>query len=216
MNSLLYLTLSNYGKVIPLRDEIKDPNKLITWTEENFSYVRYNPSKDIDLYGLSVTSLDGGLSGYPDLDSLTEYNFKMGNLDTNGSFVKEQDMNVPTPVYEYPELKELCDEWTPDLFRTHILKINPGGYFPPHRDHTNTNLESLRLLMPLLNCSPTGLTFIIDNEIINWKHGTLYFVDTAKMHYLFNPSFEPSYMLVMNIAVNKKTVQTIIDKFQYR
>ena len=84
MNSLLYLTLSNYGKVIPLRDEIKDPNKLITWTEENFSYVRYNPSKDIDRYGLSVTSLDGGLSGYPDLDSLTEYNFKMGNLDTNG------------------------------------------------------------------------------------------------------------------------------------
>jgi hypothetical protein len=211
----LYLTLSNYGKVIPLKDRISDSEDFITWTEKEFEYVRYNPRKDINRYGLSITSLDGGLSGRPDLDSLTEYNHKLGNFSPD-NFIKEEDMNVPTPVYDYPSLKRLCDEWQPHLFRTHILRIDPGGYFPPHRDHTNTNLESLRLIMPLKNCEAPQLTFILDNDIIDWQQGRLYFIDTAKMHYLFNSSFEPAYMLVMNVGVNLHSVQNIINKFQYR
>ncbi|MBX3032387.1 MAG: hypothetical protein KF865_00555 [Bdellovibrionaceae bacterium] len=34
----------------------------------------YNPRKNIARQGLSLTSLDGGLGGIPDLDSLMEYN----------------------------------------------------------------------------------------------------------------------------------------------
>jgi hypothetical protein len=211
----LYLTLANYGKVIPLSIYMQNCSDFVNWTEENFQYVKYNPRKEINRYGLSVTSLDGGLSGRPDLDSLTEYNYEMGNFD-RGNFIREEDLKVPTPVYNHPDMKELCDLWQPDLFRTHILRIDPGGYFPPHRDHTNINLESFRLLMPLQHCTPPHLTFIIDGDIINWNTGQLYFVDTAKMHYLFNPTFEPSYMLVMNIGVNEDTVQRVIDNFQSR
>lgn len=209
----LYLTLANYGSKIPLNIKFKDDSKkFINWTENNFNYVRYNPRKPIERYGLSVTSLDGSLSGIPDLDSLTEYNYELGNFDRD-TFIREEDLNVPTPVYNHPAMKELCDPWMPNLFRTHILKIAPGGYFPPHRDHTNINLESFRLLMPLENCAPPHLTFVIDGEIINWNIGQLYFIDTAKMHYLFNPTFEPSYMLVMNIGVNQNTIQRVIDNF---
>lgn len=211
--SLLYLTIANYGKVIPLNIQMDDPREVINWTEENFKYVRYNPRKNIERYGLSITSLDGGLSGHPDLDSLTEYNYDQKNFNKS-QFVREEDLKVPTPVYDHPQIKEICDLWQPYLFRTHILKILPGGYFPPHRDHTNTNLENFRLLMPLANCSPTELTFIIDGEIINWDTGRLYFVDTAKMHYLFNPSFDPSYMLVLNVGVNKDTIQRVINNFK--
>ena len=197
-NTHLYLTLSNYGKVIPLRDRIYNSDDLIDWTEKEFEYVRYNPRKDINRYGLSITSLDGGLSGRPDLDSLTEYNHELGNFTPDDS------------------IKALCDEWQPYLFRTHIIRIAPGGYFPPHRDHTNTNIESLRLIMPLKNCEAPQLTFILDNDIINWQQGRLYFIDTAKMHYLFNPSFDPAYMLVMNVGVNLHSVQNIINKFESR
>ena len=39
----------------------------------------YNTRKPNNRWGLSVTSLDGGLSGIPDLDSLSEYNKKYNN-----------------------------------------------------------------------------------------------------------------------------------------
>ena len=40
---------------------------------------RYNPRKtENNRWGLSVTSFDGGLSGYPDLDSLLNYEQETG------------------------------------------------------------------------------------------------------------------------------------------
>lgn len=35
---------------------------------------QYNPRKPIARWGLSLTSLDGGMTGNPDLDSLFEFN----------------------------------------------------------------------------------------------------------------------------------------------
>jgi hypothetical protein len=216
-NTLLYLTLSNYGSKISLKIKFNDKTeKFINWTENNFKYVRYNPRKPIERYGLSITSLDGSLSGIPDLDSLTQYNYDQGNFNHTGNFIKEKDIKIPTPVYNYPAMKELCDPWVPYLFRTHILKINPGGYFPPHRDHTNINLESFRLLMAMKNCHHPHFTFIINNKLVEWEQGKLYFVDTTKEHYLFNCGTEPAYMLVINVDVNKNTIQKVIDNFDIR
>ena len=51
--------------------------------EENFDYVKYNHRKNINRLGLSVTSLDGGVTGVPDLDSLLQYNNIHGTNITN-------------------------------------------------------------------------------------------------------------------------------------
>tara|TARA_B100000925_G_C21976170_1_gene460233 strand:- start:95 stop:751 length:657 start_codon:yes stop_codon:yes gene_type:complete len=209
-NTVNYLTLTAFGNHFELKQTFNDNRKFIQWTEDNFEYVRYNPRKNVDRWGLSITSLDGGLSGIPDLDSLTEYNYEQGNFNTE-NFIKETDINVPTPIYDYPGIKELCDEWQPYLFRTHIIKLNPGGYFPPHRDHTNSNFESFRLIMPLFNCSYPSVTFISDEKILNWNEGNLYFLDTVKVHYLFNCSPQPSYWLIMNIGTNEETIQKVIS-----
>ena len=48
----------------------------------------YNVRKPNNRWGLSITSLDGGLSGIPDLDSLYEYNKK------NGTTIANQDINT--------------------------------------------------------------------------------------------------------------------------
>ena len=125
-----YHALTAYGVMNELKLRISNPHDLVDWTENNFEYVRYNPRKNIDRWGLSITSLDGGLTGRPDLDSLTEYNYDMGNFSTD-NYVKESDLNVPTPVYAHPVIKKVCDPWLPHLFITHILKLNPGGFFPP-------------------------------------------------------------------------------------
>ena len=70
----LYQNLTAYGTMYETRYTMSNVDKFVDWTEENFDYVRYNPRKEIDRWGLSITSLDGGLSGTPDLDSLPNYN----------------------------------------------------------------------------------------------------------------------------------------------
>ena len=71
---MLYNYLTVYGSMYETKHTLKNSRKFLSWTEENFEYIKYNPRKDINRYGLSITSLDGGLSGRPDLDSLYEYN----------------------------------------------------------------------------------------------------------------------------------------------
>ena len=75
MSTYLYNCLVTYGLQIELSTKINGW-EVMKWTEENFDYVRYNRRKDINRYGLSITSLDGGLTGIPDLDSLHEYNLE--------------------------------------------------------------------------------------------------------------------------------------------
>ena len=205
----LYNCLTAYGTVYNTRHKLKNPQRFVDWTEENFEYVKYNPRKDINRYGLSITSLDGGLSGIPDLDSLIEYEqeFKIQYL--------EQDFRTKTPVYYYEELKELLDPIESNIFRSHVLKLSPGGFFPPHRDYFGTYFDSFRAIIPLKNMNPPRHNFIIEDKIIQWKMGGFYFVDTAKLHYLFNASLETMYMIVLNIDLTKETVRFVTENMEY-
>ena len=66
---------------------------------------QYNSYKDgYNRYGLSMTSLDGGYSGVPDLESLIEH-YK----ETKERY-RDKDFKVRTPLsYEIPEVSELFD-----------------------------------------------------------------------------------------------------------
>lgn len=203
-----YLTLCSYGDLTKLNFRIKDPKGLVKWTEENFDYVQYNPHKKINRYGLSITSLDGGLSGRPDLDSI--WTEDPANMPT------EQDMNVPTPVYEHPEIKKLCEFFQPHVGRSHILKIPPGGYFPPHRDFKSLQLETFRIIVPLMNMDYPRFTFMLEDKILPWDKGAVYFLNTAKTHHLFNAGIEDAYMIVLNITTNKEVIQKMLDNLAIR
>ena len=79
---MLYECLSRYGDIYGLRQEIRtsEVEKQLKLYEND--WIQYNSRKKIDRWGLSITSLDGGMSGIPDLDSLKEYNIKHNlNLD---------------------------------------------------------------------------------------------------------------------------------------
>jgi len=200
----LYNTLVTYGKVNQLKFYAPG-RKIVDWTEENFEYVQYNPRRlPNNRQGLSITSLDGGISGIPDLDSLHEYNKE------NGTTYEEEDFCVPTPVYENEDLKKILDPWKGDIFRTHILKLGPGGFFPKHRDFRGTKLDSFRLISPLVN----PCNFILEGKLLNWESGGLYFIDTAKEHELFNTKKDPSYWLVINVKLNERTFLNTVHNFQ--
>lgn len=199
----LYNSLVTYGAFTQLKFSING-KQLVDWTEKNYEYVRYNPRKDIDRYGLSITSLDGGVSGIPDLDSLHEYNTE------NNTTYEEQDFSVPTDVYNKNyDLQKFLEPWKEDMFRTHIIKLNPGGYFPKHRDFRGTRFDSFRLISPLFN----PCTFILEDKILRWQTGAMYFLDTAKVHELFNTSDRPSYWLVVNVKLNDRSFLNTAHNF---
>jgi hypothetical protein len=195
-----YCHLAMFGAYYSINYTLTNPDDIVTEIEEKFEFLRYNPRKDIDRWGLSITSLDGGMSGIPNLDSLLQY-----NNENNTSF-KEEDFSTPTPVYEY--FKDILDPFKSWLGRTHILKINPGGYFPPH--HDAHDLKTFRLIVPLQNVSPPNISFIVEDKILNLEVGRVYFVDTVKMHYLFNTSEKPTYWIVINVKTTPESVKKII------
>ena len=199
--------LASFGDQIKLNLKLES-RKFIDWTEENFTYVRYNPRKDINRWGLSITSLDGGLSGIPDLDSLRQY-----NLENNTSY-NEKDFIEPTLVMEDEGLQKIMSPWKDHLFRCHILKLGPGGFFPPHRDIITPYPSSFRLIAPLKD---TGNNFfILDGKILQWNMGSLYYINTAKTHTLFNSGMCDSYWLVLNVSLNEESVTEVLKHLSDR
>ena len=75
----LYETLIQMGNIYELNfsiDIVALLEQLKTFQDQ---WVQYNPYKpNINRQGLSITSLDGGLSGIPDLYSLSEYQQRTG------------------------------------------------------------------------------------------------------------------------------------------
>ena len=95
----------------------------------NEDWKRYNPNKPNNRWGLSITSIDGGLSGIPDLTSLRDYEIQTGQE------VKNENLDVPTPVWtQSTELKKLLDPWKKWLTRCHFLRMDRGSFFPDHFD----------------------------------------------------------------------------------
>ena len=144
------------------------PKVIPAWTEERFKYVQYNTSRpDIRREGLSITSLDGGVTGRPDLDTLYHADGK-GRYD-------EMDFKVRTPVAEHPEIKKLLDHFGDNVGRSHILKINPGGYFPSHRDFRKQLFDTFRIIVPLLDTDYPSFTFMLEDPTLRWETADLLF-----------------------------------------
>jgi hypothetical protein len=118
-------------------------------------------------------------------------------------------------VYEHPDLKKILDPIRTHLFRSHIIRLDSGGFFPPHRDFGGLGIDSFRLIIPLQNTNVPEFTFIVDGKIQHWVNGRVYFVDTAKMHYLFNSGFKPTYFIVLNVELNKDTLDYVTKELYH-
>ena len=203
-----YNSLLSFGDLIPLKLKC-DVKKLFDETEE-FVYLKYNPRKDIERYGLSITSLDGSLNGI-DLDSIKEYNKE------NNTEYDELSFNKFTKVYHTSlEIQKIVEPFKNHIGRSHILSLPEGGYFPPHRDLPVyvEQQNSLRILVPLKSCNPPDMYFMYEDKPLHFEHGRAYFLNTNKSHNLF--SFKGSDMIVLNIKTNEEVYKIIGDLFQAR
>lgn len=206
INNNLYNSLIAYGQKFPTNLYIK-PQEVIKGLEDfSEEWKPYNPRKKIAREGLSVTSLDGGLSGIPDLDSIREYCIK------NQVILGEHSFNQETPVANI--VRTYLDPFKGHVGRSHFIRMGKGGHFPPHRDDRQASVNNMRLFVPIKDCNPPKTFFMLDREPLYFDHGRAYFINTCMEHTLF--SCYPSLFLVMNVAVNEQTVQTLLDNMQWR
>ena len=144
----------------------------------------YNPKKPNNRYGLSITSIDGGLSGIPDLTSLRDYKLQTGKE------VKNIDLNVPTEVYKQSEeLQTILEPFKPWLTRSHFLRMDRGGFFPDHFDvsHAGNYANDEIRLVGFVNANQYNFKWIYDGDkIINKNNGSLWYFNASKRHSVFS------------------------------
>jgi hypothetical protein len=158
-----------------------------------------------------MTSLDGGYSGVPDLESLGEY------YNETGIIHRDSDFKTRTPLScEIPEVNELLNFFGEDLGRSHFLRLDKGGFFPPHRDH-NFGLpnDMFRIVVPFYNFHSSSMSWIFDGKVVQLREGTTYFMNTTKAHSLFS-YVDDCTMLVLNVKASSdyETMKEFIKKMR--
>ena len=167
---------------------------------------KYNPKKPNNRYGLSVTSIDGGLHGIPDLTSLRDWEIQTGEL------IHNHDLNVPTDVYKNcPTLQAILEPWKPWLGRCHFLRMDRGSFFPEHFDinKEDYSYDEVRFI-GFVKCNEYDFKWIYDDKVIKGNQGTLWYFNGNKRHSVF--SFKDGIiLLVMCLKFDKHLFQKILD-----
>ena len=193
-DSNLLLHLASLGDIVPLDFRLNINTLEKELTHFNNDWKTYNPRKPNNRQGLSVTSLDGHLSGIPDLDSLFEYN------KLHSTSVTEADINVKTPVAHAVKTLQPLLESFDTLGRSHFIRLNKGGFFPPHRDGKILGVTCFRILTMCHNCNPGQFVFLYENKKVILEPGRPYFINTRKEHSVFS-YVDNSVQLVLNIPL---------------
>lgn len=175
------------------------------------SWKPYNLRNPNNRWGLSVTSLDGKLSGIPDLDSLLQYN------NIHGTQIRNSDINKYTEVYNNSEeLQKIIEPWKPWLGRCHFLKLNTGGYFPEHYDINKIeyDYDEIRFIAFINKCDKKDLKFIYEDTVRNVKDGQLFYFNANKRHSVFSTS-DDIIMLVFCMKFDEHLFERLIEQYRY-
>jgi hypothetical protein len=204
-----YLNLFSLGSVIPLDVHID-----LSLFERELESVRsswhpYNPRKTgYNRFGLSLTSLDGGASGIPDLDSLREFN------RLNQTNYHELDFRTRTAAYQkLSALHSVFEVFGKFVGRSHLLRFDRGGFFPPHRDGYDSTDACFRVFIPLSGCDPTRYAFTLDGVTLNLQRGQAVLIDTRRTHSVFSFS-DGVISLVMNVELNSDSYALALRKLE--
>ncbi|MDX9730758.1 MAG: aspartyl/asparaginyl beta-hydroxylase domain-containing protein [Bdellovibrionales bacterium] len=207
----LFQQLHIYGDLIPLQATV-DTDALERELEPfSEKWIQYNPKKTNNpRMGLSVTSLDGGMSGVPDLYSIYEWSKETGKK------VSERDFNQPTDAYRAcRSIHHLVEPFLPDVGRCRFVKFQPGGHFPPHRDGSVSYVvpDYFRILVPLTNTSADTFHFILDGKLVAYEPGRAYLFNALKTHSVV--SFAPDVLtLAVSVALTQENVTKAVRMFK--
>lgn len=205
----LFLHLSSLGDIVPLDFylDIKHLKKELSQFEGDWK--QYNPRKSNNRQGLSITSLDGKLSGVPDLDSLFEYNRQ------HNKNITEADINVKTPVASNISVIQPLLNTFATLGRSHFIRLNKGGFFPPHRDGKILGITCFRILTMCHNCTSNDFVFLYEGKRISLQPGRPYFINTRKEHSVF-AYVDDSVQCVLNVPLTEDNYKCVIKHLEVK
>lgn len=207
--TLALLPLSSLGPVVELDFKIDESLFQSEVKELNSFWRSYNPRKNIKRYGLSLTSLDGNDSGIPDLDSIKEFNKE------NGTNYIESDFKVPTKSYhKISALSSALHYFKEDLGRSHLIRLDQGGHFPPHRD-AYIEPSCFRILIPCTNCEKDQFVFLLENKRVELTPWRAYYIDTRLEHSVFS-FVDNSVQVVLNVMLSPETVAKALNKVKIK
>lgn len=204
--AMLWNSLTNLGSYAKL--DLRITETVVVKDLLNFSenWCPYNEKKDVhnNRWGLPVTSHSGDVMDNYHLNSFG-YMQKYHDVE-----MKEENFTTPTDVYHsIPEIKKLVDVFAPDIGRVHILKVNQGGYFPPHRDFAGVAPEYFRLSCVFGSCSEFNYVQTLHDQIFRPERSHLYFVNFQLNHSVFSFS-DNLYNLILTVKLNRRTHDLII------
>lgn len=207
----LFQQLHVYGDLIPLKFKLNVQaieDQLQPFADR---WVQYNKSKSSNARrGLSITSLDGGMSGIPDLDSIYEWSQQTGKK------VSEADFNQTTEAYRAcREIHPLFESFLPNVGRCRFVRFGAGGHFPPHRDGSVSFQvpDYFRILVPLSETGEDAFHFVHDGRLVNYEVGRPYLFNALKTHSVV--SFQDGALtLALSIALKQETVAQAIKLFK--
>lgn len=205
-NILTPYSFFQYGDFYQLKHTINTSKILKTLKDFEDKWSQYNPRKShIAREGLCVFNYEGRCGPGPALDSLKEYN------RIHGTNIGETDCDKPTELFwESQELQAFFEPLIGSVVRTHFLRLKPGGFFPPHRDHTRGVQNSFRIIIPIQNCDPPHSNFILEDKVLYMKHGSAYIINTTKLHWLFNAhTNQDQVWLVVNAKMDQNCMEYI-------
>ena len=205
--ALRWQSLVNLGNQVKLKWHI-DHNQVEQQLEQfKDNWCPYNVKKDKynNRWGLPVTSHTGDVMDNYHLNSFG-YMQKYHDVE-----MKEENFNTPTEVYHaIPEIAKLVDVFSPDIGRVHLLRVDQGGFFPPHRDFHGTSPEYFRLLVVFGNCSPENYVQMLDGQPRYPEPGYVYFTNFQLDHSVFSFS-NNLYSLILTVKLNERTQKLILD-----
>lgn len=158
-----------------------------------------------------------------DRDSILLYGLK-GDIPTSltglshvqkklGYKPKESEFSFPTEArYKLTCCGEVFDYFDP-MGRCFVIRLNPGGFYPRHRDHFLLDRDTFRLIA-FLGDSLDTLEWEVEGRIKNFLPNTVYYVDTRKMHRLCSWA-HGSTMVVMNVRKTWINVLKLLSRLKH-
>ena len=203
---VLWNSLCNLGNTVKLKlnfDIGSVTNKL---EQFNDNWCPYNAKKDKvnNRWGLPLTSHTGDVTDNYHLNSFG-YMQRYHEVE-----MKEENFTTPTEVYHsLTEISNIVEIFKPDIGRVHLLRIDQGGYFPPHRDFPGTAPGYFRLFAVFGKCKPENFVLTLDGKLFYPDPGFVYFCNFQLDHSIASFS-NGLYILILTVKMNQRTHDLII------
>lgn len=162
-----------------------------------------NDREGIPIFSIPGLSLNDGIS-MPDATK------KLGRK------LSELEFNEPTEVYyKLPSLHPLLNYFHP-LGRTFLVRLNAGGFFPPHKDTPLLTRNTFRIVAFLSDQNSLDqFEWEMDRTKVPTKEFTAYYCDTKQTHRTHSWAHNCVH-LIMNVPKtweNVMKVMSVTDKY---